>query len=123
MRNLLDEEVNRFRDVSYEVALLYGNTGDAGSGIFLVPSKVDGRLLRVIASNGDGWDHVSVSHIRRVPNWYEMEQVKRLFFLPDEVAFQLHVAASDHVNVMPHCLHLWRHQTVPIKLPPPGMVG
>lgn len=41
----------------------YGCTGDSGNGVFKV--YVDGKSFRVIASNGMGWEHVSVSRIDR----------------------------------------------------------
>jgi hypothetical protein len=74
--------------------------------------------LRIIASFGGGWDHVSVSIFHRCPGWAEMEAVKRAFFADDEVAMQLHVPPADHVNIHPNCLHLWRPQNQPIPLPP-----
>ena len=67
--------------------------------------------LRVVASNGMGWDHVSVSLATRTPTWDEMCWVKDKFFAPEEVAFQLHPARSQYVNYHPFCLHLWRPQT------------
>src|SRR3954452_4401010 len=77
-----------------------------------------GQELAVVASNGMGWDHVSVSLKHRTPNWAELEHVKRLFFRGDEVAMQLHLPPNQHINVHPHCLHLWRPQTAAIPLPP-----
>lgn len=67
-----------------------------------------GVSLRIIATINDGWDHVSVSTQHRCPTWDEMEFVKREFFHPHETAMQLHVPPSDHVNIHPYCLHLWR---------------
>lgn len=67
--------------------------------------------LRVLAANGAGWDHVSVSRPDRCPTWDEMERIKRLFFKPDETAMQLHVPVSEHINHHPNCLHIWRPQT------------
>lgn len=64
--------------------------------------------LRVIWSQNNGWDHVSVSLPDRCPTWDEMELVKRTFFADDEYAMQLHVPPSEHVNIHPYCLHLWR---------------
>lgn len=69
------------------------------------------RGLRIIASNGAGWDHVSVSLPDRCPTWDDMEYVRKLFFKPDETVMQLHVPESDHINNHPYCLHLWRPQT------------
>lgn len=74
--------------------------------------------LRVIASVGGGWDHVSVSLASRTPTWAELEFVKRKLFKPDEVAVQFHVPEDDHINVHPNTLHLWRPHGKQIKLPP-----
>jgi len=88
---------------------------------FKVKSPVSGHL-RVIATSSDGWDHVSISHKSRIPLWKEMEFIKRMFFHPDEVAFQLHVPPAKHINYHANCLHLWRPHDQPIPLPPIEMV-
>lgn len=105
------------------VVELYGSTSDAKLGVFQVPSAVDKKPLRIIATSGMGWDHVSISRGDRCPDWTEMEQIKRLFFKDHEVAMQLHVTAKDHVNVHPTCLHLWRPTDKAIPLPPKEFVG
>jgi len=102
---------------------LYGVRGDSTCGLFFVKSPIDAQTLRVIASNGEGWDHVSVSRERRTPNWLEMEHVKRLFFRDDECAMQLHVPETEHINCHPFCLHIWRPHAVDIPRPPNIMVG
>lgn len=86
---------------------------DSNNGAFEVPygSKPHVKVLRVIVSDGGGWDHVSVSLANRTPTWEEMCYVKDLFFRSDEVVMQLHPAKSEYVNFHPHCLHLWRPQT------------
>jgi hypothetical protein len=97
--------------------------GDAGEGAFEVPSCIDRQLLRVIASTGYGWDHVSVSRRTRCPNWTEMEQIKRLFFEDTEVAMQIHVPVSEHLSYHPYCLHIWRPQDREIPTPPAILVA
>jgi hypothetical protein len=74
-----------------------------------------GMRLLVIASNGGGWDHLSISTQGRCPTWEEMEVIAKLFFRPNEAAYQLHVPAKDYVNEHPHTLHWWRphHQKIP----------
>ena len=69
------------------------------------------------------WDHVSVSRTDRVPNWEEMEYVKRAFFRDDETAIEYHVPPSDHINRHEFCLHLWRPQTGAIPRPPAYMIA
>jgi hypothetical protein len=113
--------LNIFRDHAWERRM--GGAGDDFGGAFKVRSPIDGGELRIIASNGMGWDHVSVSRANRCPNWPEMEHVKRLFFRDDETAMQLHVPPSDHINYHPNCLHLWRPHAEAIPRPPAIMVG
>jgi len=84
-------------------------------------------FIRCIANNSHGWDHVSVSAAdiaekTFMPTWEIMEWVKRRFFLPHEVAMQLHVATADHISNHPHVLHLWRPHNKRIPLPPKKMV-
>lgn len=98
-----------------------GAPGTDDGGCFVVRSD-HGVDLSVIAATGEGWDHISVSTPTRCPTWAEMEQVKRLFFKPDETAMQLHVPPRAHISVHPHCLHLWRPHDAPIPVPPVWMV-
>jgi hypothetical protein len=97
--------------------------GGSTEGAFAIQSPTFAGKLRVIASAGLGWDHVSVSLPNRCPNWPEMSRVKDLFFHDDETVMQLHVPASDHVNNHPYCLHLWRPHQAEIPRPPALMVG
>ncbi len=112
-----------YRRTDRHVVHVYGSVGDHQTGVFELASLVDKAVLRVIATSGDGWDHVSVSRENRCPDWTEMEYVKRLFFKENETAMQLHVPPADHINVHPHCLHLWRPLDVPIPMPPKEFVG
>lgn len=82
--------------------------------------------LRVIATRGHGWEHVSVSLNDRCPTWDEMCWIKNLFFEPDECCMQLHPPEADYVNHHPYCLHLWRPANSlvgTIPRPPAEMVG
>jgi hypothetical protein len=123
MKNLLEEAVNQYRIDNDLIRAHYGNAGDGTCGVFEIPSHIDKRTLCVIASCGDGWEHISVSRTNRVPNWYEMEQIKRLFFKEDETAMQLHVPSKDHISVHPHCLHLWKPIDADIPMPDPKMIA
>lgn len=121
MRDL--HEVDRYRMRHPEVLRRYGSFGDGTCGVFELPSVIDRQTLRVVASAGEGWDHVSVSRQNRCPNWAEMEQVKRLFFKDDETAVQFHVPPSKHINIHPYCLHLWRpNDGREMALPPADFV-
>lgn len=115
--------LNQYRDRSPAILDLYGSYGDHQNGVFIIPSPIDQNPMRIIASSGLGWDHVSVSRYKRCPNWPEMDHIKRMFFHDDEVVMQLHVAVKDHVNDHPTCLHLWRPTRQEIPLPPPDLCG
>lgn len=91
-----------------------------GAYLFIQPDNRS--YLRVIASEGGGWDHVSVSLGDRCPTWQEMDDVFRLFFRLDETAIQLHVPRSEHINNFDFCLHLWRNQDTEIAKPPTEFV-
>jgi hypothetical protein len=122
MRNLFDEEVDRYRLRNPLVLRDYGTYGDDTCGLFAFPSPLPWRRLSVIAASGLGWDHVSVSNPFSAPTWQEMDFVKRLFFRPEEVVMQLHVAEAEHINHHPNCLHLWRPHFEAVPLPPAEMV-
>ena len=79
--------------------------------------------LLCIFSDGEGWDHVSVSTRNRCPNWPEMSFVKDIFFDPEECVIQYHPPRSTYVNCHPYCLHLWKPHGIVIPLPDPWMVG
>ena len=122
MKDLAQLDAYRQRD--RRVLEMYGSFGDGGNGVFSLPCPKTGAFLQIVASNGHGWDHVSVSLPNRCPNWPEMEHVKRAFFADDETAMQLHVPPSDHVNHHPFCLHLWRpNDGREIPRPPAIFVG
>jgi hypothetical protein len=113
--------LNQYRDRQI-AQRIYGWSGDGTCGAFRVPSPIDGQTLVIVASSEDGWDHVSVSRANRCPNWPEMAHVRRLFFRDEETVMQLHVPIKDHIDLHPHCLHLWRPQNTAIPLPPTSMV-
>ena len=97
-----------------------GELGDRHNGCFVLA----GRALVVVCSNGNGWEHASVSARGRTPTWEEMEWVKRQLWAPGDTVMQLHVPSTEHINCHVHCLHLWR-PTDGREIPrPPGiMVG
>lgn len=115
--------LDAIRDTRPEVVSFFGDTGDHEVGMFHTASPVDQSPLRVIATAGEGWDHVSVSLEHRIPCWEEMDFIKRMFFLDTETAMQLHVPPDDHINHHPNCLHLWRPHAGEIPRPPEWMVG
>ena len=73
MRNL--HLLDQYRE-KHPMLFLRAGMGDNGNGFFVIPGI--GCVLRVIASNEEGWDHVSVSTERRCPNWPEMKKIKEI---------------------------------------------
>lgn len=111
---------------------LASTEADGNNGAFFIPFRRGRRGvgkhgrpagLWIIASDGHGWEHVSVSAPNRCPSWAEMCRVKSIFWEPEDVVVQYHPPASQYVNNHPHTLHLWRpiHSTIPV--PPPILVG
>jgi len=125
MKSLHEPEIDRWRVRSGPVVRHHGGIGDETCGAFVVPTSINGSSVRlgVIATQGEGWDHVSVSTPTRCPKWEEMEYIKRLFFRDDETAMQLHVPPADHKNCHEFCLHLWRPQDGAIPRPPSILVA
>ena len=93
---------------------LHGSYGDACNGHMVIPT----RGLTIVFSNGEGWEHVSVSRRDRCPTWDEMCVVKSLFWSDDECVMQLHPAKADYINQHSYCLHLWRPKLAEIPMPP-----
>lgn len=104
---------------------LYSTVGDDKNGAFKV--FVQGKSFNVIASNGGGWEHVSVSpgspNRKKCPTWDEMCAIKDMFFEPEETVVQYHPAKSEYVNVHPFCLHMWRPTWYDMPKPPTEYVG
>lgn len=80
------------------------------------------RAVKIIASWGGGWEHVSVSLKNRCPTWDEMCMVKEIFWKDDEVVVQFHPAKSEYVNIHPYCLHMWRKIGSEFETPPKAFV-
>lgn len=102
---------------------LCGTNGDSQNGIFRV--FVGGKGYNVIASNGGGWDHVSVTptNVKRgCPSWETMCAIKDMFFEKHEAVIEYHPEEDNYINVHPCCLHLWRPQNHSIPMPPKFMV-
>lgn len=95
--------------------------GDHENGAFNI--LLHRQALHVIASRGDGWDHVSASRSDRIPLWTEMCAVKELFFDDDECVIQYHPPRQQYVNCHKFCLHLWKPTAQALPLPPSWMVG
>ena len=83
-------------------------------------------FVRIIASDGKGWKHVSVSlpeYPNTVPKWAIMCHVKDLFFEPEDCVVQYHPKRSEYINNHRGCLHLWMPTEATLPRPPVWMVG
>jgi len=91
---------------------MYGSDASLGfNGMFEFALPGEARRIRCLASDGRGWQHVSVSFgpgSKSAPSWELMCQIKDLFFEPEDVVVQFHPARSQYVNNHGGCLHLWR---------------
>jgi len=87
--------------------------------------RINGLDIRCIASDGMGWQHVSVSILgsRNTPSWSIMCQIKDLFWGDDEWVIEFHPPASEYVNMHPGCLHMWRPTSATLPTPDSLMVG
>lgn len=113
---------------------------DGNNGYFQIPF-VDGQILRtprlfmarerrerakimvIVASDGEGWEHVSCSFGDRTPTWEEMCQVKDLFWGKEDCVLQFHPPKSEYVNMHNYTLHLWRPAGKNPETPPSILVG
>ena len=96
---------------------LYASTKEDGNnGAFMI-----GKLY-VIASDGEEWEHVSISTKGRQPRWNEMCKIKDIFWDAEDCVIQYHPPESRYVNDHPNVLHLWRPINMSIPQPPLFMV-
>lgn len=109
----------------YRVRTGQGGSDDScgNNGYFRIPLIKNNCPLRVIASDGLGWNHVSVSLPDRTPTWMEMCKVTALFWDDEDTVMQLHPPRSEWVNNHSYCLHLWQPIGIEIPRPPDYLVG
>jgi len=100
------------------------------NGFFIIPHyKILDYFFNVQASDGLGWQHVSVTlystriNVKRCCTWEEMCFIKSVFWENDETVIQFHPPKSEYVNNHPFCLHLWKAENFEFPLPDSLMVG
>jgi len=104
----------------------FSSEKDEFNGLFFIPGAVmpktygDTSFLKVVASSGFSWDHVSVMHPDRVPTNADMEIVRSLFWDPDETVIEYHDVsyAIDGLCKAVAERHLWRPQGCEVIRPP-----
>ena len=105
---------------------LYSDATYGNNGAFTIPLSIRSTAF-CIASDGLGWEHVSVHIIsdgkERTPTWSEMCKVKEFFWDEEDWVAQYHPARSEYVNQHKHTLHLWRCPDQEFPKPLSIMVG
>lgn len=81
------------------------------------------KEVRCLASDGEGWEHVSVSLLNKIPSWEIMNKVKDMFWDSEDCVVQFHPPKSQYVNNHPNCLHLWRKIGYEFPLPETKLIG
>lgn len=103
-------------------------SGDSAgfNGAFTFTFPGEARKVFCIASDGLGWQHVSVSfapNSLKTPSYAIMEAVKQIFWGDDVWVLQFHPPAAEYVNNHPGCLHLWRPTEQEFPVPQSILVG
>ena len=92
-------------------------------------------FANIIASDGEGWEHVSVHIVdlklpktkinsqERTPTWSEMCKIKDIFWDEEDCVIQFHPPKSEYVNNHKHTLHLWRPINEALPCPNSILVG
>lgn len=93
------------------------------NGLFKI--KVNDKTFFAIASDGQGWEHVSVAprDEERTATWEEMCIVKSIFWDAEDCVVQYHPPESEYVNNAEYVLHLWRPVDTPFPTPDSLLVG
>ena len=120
MKKALPPIIETFRESAGPMAT---DSSFGMNGRFHIPCEVTQTILLVIASDGWGWEHVSVSTEERTPTWEEMCFIKDIFWLEDETVVQYHPPKYDYVNCHKYCLHLWKSTRRKMPRPPADLVG
>lgn len=97
--------------------------GNNGAFVITLPNSKFKKNCLCIASDGLGWEHVSVSVHNRCPTWQEMCFIKSIFWDETDPVVQYHPPKSEYINNHPFCLHLWRPIEQSLPMPPSILVG
>jgi hypothetical protein len=115
-------ETRRVQDPRYPE--YHSSARDGNNGAFLI--HLGALKFFCIASDGGGWEHVSITlrtGVERCPTWEEMCKIKAVFWDEDDAVIQIHPKKSDYVTMHPTCLHLWRCTDREQPLPHYAAVG
>lgn len=115
----------RFRVTAGMLASTQATHGNNGAFFIPLRDPATNSVLqaRAIASDQEGWEHVSVSFPSKTPTWDVMCTIKDLFWGPADWVLQYHPPEREYVNFHPHCLHMWRPIGQAFPTPPSHLVG
>lgn len=108
---------------------LRSKTIDGNNGVFSLYADRFKTSFKIIASDGAGWEHVSVSldgkrkKGNQCPTWEEMCYIKSIYWDDDDTVVEYHPPRSKYVNNHPHCLHLWRKIGFDMPVPDAVLLG
>ena len=110
-----------------KTGLLSSGEDDCNNGLFVIvfKNKIGKKIIiRCIASDGLGWEHVSISvGLKRCAVWEEMCHIKNIFWDDTDCVLQYHPPKKYYVNCHPTCLHLWRPFGFKMPIPPTVLIG
>lgn len=106
-----------------KVGILKSTDEDGNNGAFEMQTPYDRYPVWCVASDGKGWEHVSVSCRKKIPSWELMAYVQGIFWSDQDCVVQYHPPKSEYVNNCENCLHLWRPIWDELPRPPKWMVG
>lgn len=98
--------------------------GEGNNGYFVIPHPSKNYVYYVLCSDGESWEHVSISlSNKEIPSWDDMCFIKNLFWDAEDWVIQFHPAKSEYVNTCSSYLHLWRPLGMTFPIPPKNLVG
>jgi len=119
---------NKYRERNHP--LLKSDDTLGNNGCFVIPhNKIANYVFFIQASDGMGWEHVSVSvgeknkKQSRCPTRFEMCFIKSIFWDEEDCVIQYHPSKSEYVNLHQFVLHLWRPTDKMIPIPLKQMIG
>lgn len=102
---------------------IMGSTSREGNNGYFFLKRIK-YVIRVICSQAEGWEHVSVSRSDiKMPTWKDMCYVKNKFWDKEDCVVQYHPPESEYINNHDFCLHLWRPIGQEYPMPPSIFVG
>lgn len=115
---------NEYRERKHPI--LGSDDSLGNNGLFHIPFE-EGIIAHVLASDGRGWEHVSVHIVengkQETPTWDEMCAIKDIFWDDEDCVVQYHPPKSQYVNHHEHVLHLWRSTEFEFTVPDPILIG